>query len=139
MYLTTKSFYQTYLSHLSSLELFHIFQIIDNLLQRYGSYQLTHPEMLKIIKKCAPLVGTLLTLLIQHKKCNKKSVKVLKQLLQMNTIQEYSHFTIASPSKKVNTELEKQFKQQFKKSSHLCAGQVDFSLVQTSEISLQVK
>lgn len=131
MYLTNKSFYQIYLSSLPAKELFALLHVIDQLLQHYGPHQLVHPTMLKILKAQSPLVFTLVTLLLQHKKCTKKTLKMLKQFAQAQSEWECSHFTISSPSQKVNTSLEKQFKKQFKKS--------DFSLLPSEDIALQVK
>ena len=131
MYLTNKSFYQTYLSFLPATELFSLMQTIDQLLSRYGSHQLAHSEMLLILKNHAPAVFTLVTLLIQHKKCTRKTIKMLKRFAQIQSEWEHSHFTIASPSEKVNSQLERQLKKQFKKA--------DFSLVYSSAIALKVK
>ena len=131
MYLANKSFYQTYFAHLPSTELFQIFQTLDQLFQRYGRYQLTHPDTLQVIQQHSPLLFTLLTFLIQHKKCTRKDVKTFKHLVQTQAKSEHPHFTITSPSEKMNTQLEKQFKKQFK--------QADFSLVSSSDIALQVR
>jgi len=131
MYLTTKSFYQTYLSSLPARELFQVFQVVDGLLQRYGRYQLVHPRMLGILKERAPAVFRLVTLLIQYKKCSRKDIKMLRHFAQKQAELERSHFVISSPSGKVNTQLEKELRKQFKKSG--------FSLVSSADIVLKVR
>jgi hypothetical protein len=87
--------------------------------------------MLNILKQHAPTVFTLITLLMQHKKCSRKTVKILTRFVQTQSALEQTHFTITSPSEKVNTQLEKQLKKQFKES--------EFSLVSSDDIALQVK
>ncbi|MDR0859710.1 MAG: hypothetical protein LBO09_01660 [Candidatus Peribacteria bacterium] len=131
MYLTTKSFYQTYLSSLPATQLFPIIKILDQLLQLYGPYQLQTPAFQKCIHKISPITSTLLSLLIQHKKLTKKSVKSLLNLVASYAEVVQSHFTISSPNEKVNLSLEKELKKQFK--------QADFSVSVDDEIGLKVK
>ncbi|GHV26306.1 hypothetical protein FACS1894176_06780 [Bacteroidia bacterium] len=126
MYLTTKSFYDTYLSSLPATALFPIIKTIDQLLQLYGPYQLQTPTFQKCIHKISPTTSALLSLLIQHKKLTKKSVKSLSTLIASYAEVAQSHFTISSPNEKVNISLERELKKQFKKS--------DFSLLSTEEI-----
>jgi hypothetical protein len=131
MYLTTQSFYHTYLSSLPAPELFSIITTIDQLLQLYGPYKLQTPAYLKAIHQHSPATSALLALLIQHKKLTKKSVKALSNLICSYAEVSQSHFMISSPDEKMNAKLEKELKKQFKKS--------DFSLLTTEEIGLKVK
>jgi fatty acid-binding protein DegV len=86
--------------------------------------------VLTTIKQHDLVLHSLLLLLIQQKKLTKKSVKMLKALIS-SSVEMVQPFVINSPSEKVNTALEKEFKQQFKKA--------DFSSSLSEEIGVQVK
>jgi hypothetical protein len=117
MYLTPQSFYQRYLAHLPASELFPLVQLLDTLIQTYGIYKLKTSSFHQIIKKSSPALFTLLSLLIHHKKLTKQSIKSLKNIVSTYIDPAECHFTIVSPSEKINTQLEKQLKQQFKKAA----------------------
>ncbi|MDR0649998.1 MAG: hypothetical protein LBG59_00910 [Candidatus Peribacteria bacterium] len=131
MYLTPQSFYQQYLSSLPTSELFFLFQLLDQLLQTYGVYKLKTASFHQLIKKVSPALFLLLSLLIYHKKFTKPFIKSLKHFIFTHTNPTECHFTITSPSKKVNIQLEKKLKKQFKKS--------DFSLLSSPKMSLIVQ
>ncbi|MDR2190308.1 MAG: hypothetical protein LBP53_03845 [Candidatus Peribacteria bacterium] len=131
MYLTTKSFYQHYLSSLPATELFSFLQIIATLLQTYGVFKLKTPAFLQVLKRISPELYTLLTLLMQHQKLTKSSLTALKTLVATQIDMTELHFTISSPSENIQIQLEKQLKKQFKKS--------DFSFVLSPEMGLKVQ
>ncbi|MDR0370131.1 MAG: hypothetical protein LBH96_06690 [Candidatus Peribacteria bacterium] len=114
MYLSNQSFYQQYFSHLSTGQLFPFFEIIDELFVHYGVFKLKHPQTLEIIKKQSPTIFTLLSLLITHKKLNKKDIKELKNLIDKSAEQKQLHFLVESPSKKSNVMVKKSLKKHYK-------------------------
>lgn len=131
MYLSNQLFYTTYLSKISANHLFPFMEMIDELFVQYGIYKLKHPKTLETIKKNSPTLFTLISLLINHRKLNKKDIKEIKNLIDQQAEEKQLHFTIQSPNERFNTAVEKTLKEYY--------NTAEIETKQTSKIGVKIE